>query len=946
MNIKKVIKRKRVLAWGISTLSLAALLTTANILATQTFYKAICNRLGGKRAITDAGENAGAYELDYQTKDEAYQNGNKVTKEICGEGMVLLKNENNALPLKAGAKVSVFGKNSVNLVYGGSGSAAPKQDEPTKTIFDSLTEAGFSYNPSLKSFYEDDTASGKPRSENPKMENGGVTTLEIGETSVDKYTNNITSSYSDYSDAAIVVFSRIAGENWDLPRKAADDENHHYLQLDHNETALLKHICDSNKFEHVVVLINSSNNIDLGFLKFADDYAYQSKIDAALLIGSPGANGIMALGEILAGTINPSGHTVDTLYTHYENDPTWQNFGDNRQENGDTYILNGAPQPYYFVDYEEGIYQGYRYYETRGREDAAWYNKNVVYPFGYGLSYTTFTEEIEDVTGLQSKALNAEETFDIKVRVKNTGEVAGKDVVQIYASAPYTNGGIEKAYKTLVGFAKTKLLNPNESETVTITINPYDFASFDSQDKNGNSYKGYELEKGEYTFFGGKNAHEDFGSFKKTLTEDYRFDKDPVTGTEVKPLFEHAGDHLQSLMSRTDFTGTFPKSPTVEDRTVDQAFIDQLNNRDSGNDEDLSVMPTTNAELTVSFKELIGKDYNDPLWDSFLNQMTFEEMLAIFNGGSYSTPEIERLGIPGTLDCDGPTGIVAFLGTPEVYGTCYYSSEVLLAQTYNVDLADKFGNAVGNECLLGDQREDGSHLPYTGWYAPAVNLHRSPFGGRNTEYYSEDSFISGKFAGHVIKEVQKKGVYTSLKHFALNDQETHRSANGCCSWCDEQAIRELYLKPFEIAVKEGKTLGVMSSFNRIGTKWTGGDYNLLTRVLRKEWGFVGSVICDFHTDNYMNNRQMTYAGGDLNLTITKPWTKADSSSAEDVNVLRRAAHNNLYAIVNSNAMRLDIKGYKLPTWEIVLFAVDGALGGIVLVWGAWAIISAALKKEQ
>ncbi len=946
MNVKKILKKKRALAWGIGTIALAAVMTTANILATQTFYTIICNSLGGKRAITEAGENAGAYIADFETKEESYKNGNKVTKEICEEGMVLLKNENNALPLKANAKVSVFGKNSINLVYGGSGSAAPKQDEPKKTIFDSLSAAGFEYNPSLKSFYEDNGASGQPRSDNPKMENNGDIKLEIGETAVNKYTDALMNSYSQYGDAAIVVFSRIAGENWDLPRVAMDNPDHHYLQLDKNETDLLKYICDSNKFAHVIVLINSSNNIDLGFLKFEDDYAYQSKIDAAMLIGSPGANGIMALGEILAGNVNPSGHTVDTLYTHYENDPTWQNFGDNRKTNGDAYTLNGTAQPFFFVDYEEGIYEGYRYYETRGSKDETWYNKNVVYPFGYGLSYTTFDEEFEDVHGLEAKELNATEKFNVKVKVKNTGSVAGKDVVQIYASAPYTNGGIEKAYKVLVGFAKTKLLKPNESETVTITIDPYDFASFDSQDKNKNGFKGYELEEGDYTFFGGKDAHHNFGQFTKHMNASARFEKDPVTGTDVVPLFEHAGDHLQSLMSRTDFTGTFPKTPTDEDRAVDQAFIDQLNNRDSGNDEDLSVMPKSGAEVTVMFKQLIGKAYTDKLWDTFLDQMTFDEMVALFNGGSYSTPAIERLGIPQTLDCDGPTGIVAFLGAPEVYGTCYYSSEVLLAQTYNVALADDFGTAVGNECLLGDQRAGGSHLPYTGWYAPAVNLHRSPFGGRNTEYYSEDSFISGKFAAHVIKKVQEKGVYTSLKHFALNDQETHRSYNGSNTWCDEQAIRELYLKPFEIAVKEGKTLGIMSSFNRIGTKWTGGDYNLLTKVLRKEWGFVGSVICDFHTDNYMNNRQMIYAGGDLNLTTTKPWNKADSSSAADMNVLRRAAHNSLYAIVNSNAMRLDIKGYKLPTWEIILFVVDGCVLGAWLIWGVFAILTSLKDKEE
>ena len=946
MNFKKVFKRKRVLAWGITTLSLAAILTTVNILATQTFYQIICNNMGGKKAITEAGENVNAFAPDFASKEEAFENANKLTKKICEEGMVLLKNENNALPLKSNAKVSVFGKNSVNLVYGGSGSAAPKQDEPTKTIFDSLTAAGITYNPKLKDFYMSDDASGDPRSSNPKIENSGVTTLKTGESDIAKYTAEITQSYSEYKDAAIVVFSRIAGENWDLPRTASDDPSHHYLQLDNNETALLKHIAEANVFDHIIVLINSSNNIDLGFLKFQDDYAYQSKIDAALLIGSPGANGIMALGEILTGKVNPSGKTVDTLYTHYENDPTWQNFGDNRKNNGDAFYLNGVAQPFFFVDYEEGIYQGYRYYETRGHEDEAWYNKNVVYPFGYGLSYTTFSEEIDNKSDLESKELVATEKFDIKVKVKNTGSVAGKDVVQIYASAPYTNGGIEKCYKTLVGFAKTKELKPNESETLTISIDPYDFASFDANDKNNNNFKGYELEKGTYTFFGGKDAHNNFSQFTKTLSSDARFEKDPVTKETVQPLFAHAKDHLQTLMSRSDFTSTFPKTPTEEDQAITQEMIDLLNNRDSGNDEDMSQMPKMGQEITVSFKELIKKEYNDPLWDTFLDQMTFDELVTLFNGGSYSTPDLERLGVPKTLACDGPTGIVAFLGTEEVYGTCYYMSEVLLAQTYNVNLADDFGKSVGNECIFGDQRPNGSHLPYTGWYAPAVNLHRSPFSGRNTEYYSEDSFISGKFAAHVIREAQKKGVYTNLKHFALNDQETHRSYNGLATFCDEQAIRELYLKPFEIAVKEGKTLGVMSSFNRIGTKWTGGDYNLLTKVLRKEWGFVGTVICDFHTDNYMNNKQMIYAGGDLNLTTTKPWLKANKDSASDVNALRKAAHNNLYAIVNSNAMRLDIKGYLLPDWEIALFAIDGGVAGALLIWGMWAIISAAMKKEQ
>ena len=950
---KKIIKAKRVWAWGITTAVLVATLIVANVLATGLYHQVICQAIGGERAITEEGENANLFVLDdgIKTKEDAFKNGNKVVKEICEEGMVLLKNENKALPLKANAKVSVFGKNSVNLVYGGSGSAAPKSAESAKTIFDSLEAAGMEVNPTLINFYKDNGASGDPRDGNPEMNNDGVSTLRTGETPKEKYTNNITSSYSQYKDAALVVFSRIAGENWDLPRKAADNDTRHYLELDNAERDLLKHICDSNVFEHVIVLINSSNMIDMGFLKFASDPAYNAKIDAAMIIGSPGGEGIMALGEILAGKINPSGHTVDTIYTHYENDPTWQNFSDNLREYGDNYFVNGTPQPYYFIDYEENIYVGYRYYETRGHLDENWYNQNVVYPFGHGLSYTTFEREIANVTELEGEALNARKGFSVKINVKNTGTVAGKDVVQLYVSTPYTDGGIEKPYKTLVGFAKTSLLQPDASETLAIDVTPYDFASFDSDDMNHNDFKGFELEAGDYTFFAGINAHTDFGHFTKNLATGEKFDKDPVTGYEVKPLFEHGDDHLQQDLSRTDFEGTFPVIPGDDERNVTAEFIAAEDNRDSGNKEDLSVMPTLGAELTVPFKNLVGKEYNDELWDKFLNQMTFQEMVDLFNEGCYSTTaKLGRLGIPKTLSADGPTGIVNFQGNPEIYDTCYYCSECLVAQTYNLNLVEAQGSAIGNECLIGDtQRPNGSGLPYTGWYAPGVNLHRSPFSGRNTEYYSEDPFLSGKFAAHLIQKVQEKGVYANVKHFALNDAETHRSLNGVNTWCKEQAIRELYLKPFEMAVKEGKTRGLMTSFNRIGQKWTGGDYNLVTIVLRKEWGFVGSVICDYHTDAYMDNAQMIYAGGDLNLTADKPWAgrkAADPNNPGDVNCLRRAAHNNLYAIVNSNAMRATILGYKLPIWEVILYVVDGVLAGGLAVWGFFAFFTAIRKKEQ
>lgn len=963
MGLKKLLT-KSVITWGVSAIAITGILIAANILAKGNYRSLIDQVLGGKTAILDTSDNGIDFGQEFTTKKEAYENGNKVTEEICEEGMVLLKNENNALPLSSGAKVSVFGKNSVNLVYGGSGSAAPDKDGERKTIFDSLKAAGISYNPTLQEFYNDNGASGKGRSENPAMENKGVATLETGETPYSSYTDKVKNSYDQYGDAALVVFSRIAGENWDLPREASDDASRHYLELDNNERELLKQISASGKFKHIVVLLNGSNYIDLGFLKMADDPAYDSKIDACINIGSPGANGIMALGKILSGAVNPSGHTVDTVYTKYSNDPAWQNFGGNFTKGGDSYLdEKGDPTGYYYVEYEENIYMGYRYYETRGHIDGEdWYNKNVVYPFGYGLSYTTFEQNIVDVSGLEAAALDPTKEFDVSVKVKNTGSVAGKQVVQLYVTAPYTDGGIEKSYKVLCGFAKTDKIEPGKEDTVTISVNPYYFASFDSHDKNGNGFRGFELDGGDYVFHAGTDAHTDFGTFTKKLDATYKYEKDPVTGEKVEPLFDEVSDYLRESLSRTDFTGTFPHTATDEERHVTPEILAKLKSKTTTNEETYTTVPTVGAPITVEFKELVGLDYDDPKWDAFLDQLTFEEQLMLFNEGCYSTAPVirgEEIIVPGSPSADGPTGLVSFLGNvlpgakPAVYGGCYYCSECLVAQTYNVELAAKQASAIGNEALVGNERGDG--LSYPGWYAPGVNLHRTPFSGRNTEYYSEDPFLAGRMAATVIKGVQAKGVYANVKHFAVNDQETHRSAKGIATWLDEQAMRELYLRPFEMAVKEGKSRGLMTSFNRIGTEWAGGSYRLVTTILRKEWGFVGSVICDYHTDLYMDTKQMLYAGGDLNLysgvectLITSgkygtPYVKP--TDPKDTNLIRRAAHNNLYALVNSNIMKADIIGYKEAGWVVALNAVTIALPIAVVLWGG-AVIFLALRKKE
>ena len=852
-----------------------------------------------------------------KSKKEAYDNGNKVNTEICEEGMILLKNENNVLPLLKGTKVSVFGKNSVDLVYGGSGSAAPDKNGERKTIFDSLTDAGFEYNQTLENFYKDNSKSGEGRSDNPILEDSDDPILKTGETPVSSYTSDITASYDKYGDAAIVVFSRVAGENWDLPRKANDNADRHYLTLDNNERALLEHIVSSGKFAHIIVLLNCSNYIDLGFLKNGlSTTVTADKIDACINIGYPGAYGIMALGKILTGEVNPSGHTTDLVYTNYQNDPTWQNFGGNFTNNGDTYKdASGNDTNYHLVEYEENIYLGYRYYETRGKDNEAWYKENVIYPFGFGLSYTTFSEEIVNKSELKAAALNPNETFKVQVKVTNTGEVKGKQVVQVYAEAPYEAGKIEKPYKVLAGFAKTKLLGKNESDTVEIEINPYYFASFDNHDANGDGFKGFTLDSGNYKFHVAIDSHTDIDVFTKNLVSTINFDKDPITNTKVEPLFDDVSNGMKSNLSRADWNGTFPTTPTVADRTVDRAFLKKLSSVEPNNyvSYDGLEMPAMDVigNKIITLKDLKGAKYSDEKWNAFLNQLSFDDMLKLFNEGCYSTAAIEKndkIIVPATISYDGPNGIISFMGNPDIYDCCYYCSECLVSQTYNLELAAKEAEAIGIEARVGNER---TGISYTGWYAPRVNLHRSPFSGRNAEGYSEDPFLTGRFAATVIDGVQKKGVYANVKNFALNDQETNRSANGLATWADEQAIRELYFRPFEMAVKEGKSRGVMTSFNRIGTTWTGGDYRLLTKVLREEWGFVGSVISDFHTDDYMDSKQMLYAGGDLNLASMKTVKlkvgngdgNVSSTNKKDVILLRNASHNLLYCIANSNALK-------------------------------------------
>lgn len=955
----------------ITTAIVLVLLIVLNIVATQIplVYNTFNTLFGEERRILISGDPSAAqyYTLSdgIETKADALATANAVNEKLCEEGFVLLKNE-NALPLSANAKVSVYGMNSVDLVYGGSGSAA-KDSADSVDLFKSLENAGISYNPELKEFYETQQSQGKGRPDSPTM-GDIVTGFATGELPQSAYSGgSAASNAGSYTDAALVVISRIGGEGYDLPTQSIDtegrsDPTEHYLELDDNEEALLADLCaEDSPFEHVILIINSGTSMELGFLM--DDEAYNGKLTGALWIGTTGGTGMNALGKILTGAVNPSGRLVDTYATDFTVIPAYQNFATNNGT-GNSYLINGTEQNAHFVDYEEGIYVGYRYFETRGAKDAAWYRENVVFPFGYGLSYTTFDWKIEDDASIRNQKIEKGIEYTLKITVTNTGDYAGKDVIQLYGHAPYTAGGIEKSEVVLVGFAKTGVIQPGESETVEIIFDPYYLASYDYSGvklENG----GYILEQGNYELYISRNAHDKVLTVPFKVAEDIVYNDAAVEGYTVENRFANVSTHIGTYLSRNDWEGTFPATPTEDDKTVDEAFMESLS-MEAYIGEGLRVdqdkpwyserkprqtrQDLTYEETEVKLYDLVGKDYDDPMWDALLDQITYEDMRYLIGTGNFNTAAMENIDKPKTTDPDGPAGFTNFMtvigGTATVYDTCFYASECVIAATWNAELVEEMGIAIGNEALIGNERGDGR--VYSGWYAPAVNIHRTPFSGRNWEYYSEDSFLSGKMAASVITGAKSKGVYTYVKHFAVNDQETNRDTNGLITWLNEQSLREIYLRPFEMAVTEGGSNAMMSSFNRIGTVWAGGSYELLTDVLRNEWGFVGMVITDYNTNSYMYADQMIRAGGDLNLIQDKqPSATGDIVTPSHQTAVRRATKNILYTVVNSNAMNGMgagvVYGYEMPYWQMALIAIDVVA---VLALGLWGFFSIrkSLKK--
>lgn len=733
-----------------------------------------------------------------------------VARQVSDEGMVLLQNDGNVLPLRDGT-VNVFGVASFNIRYGGGGSGGSSSADVVD-LYTALDEAGVAYNRQLHDFYVEQGAVPKKQSSTGLMQilSSMLFGSDNDEPEISYLTDAVISQAQGYSPNAMLFLSSSAVETSDLTPES--------LTPSANSLALLDKVCAS--FDNVVVVINAGNAMQLGFL---EDYP---QVKAAVWMGTAGPYGCQSLAGILTGAINPSGRLVDTYAYDVTSAPAGVNLGDYPYTN----IDNMA-----FLNYEEGIYVGYRYYETRYQGDEAGYQSAVQFPFGYGLSYTTFAWETETYA-------HDGEWINLEVKVTNTGDVPGKDVVQVYFSPPYTPGGIEKSTVELAGYAKTGLLGPGQSETVTIEFPVRDMASYDMKTEQA-----FVLEAGTYEIRVSKNAHEavDVQTCEVASPRVYR--TDDTTGTEVANRFSYADGGL-TYLSRNDWAGTYPDMADTSFAAPDAVVAEFAATPPKGEGE----LPTMGADNGLMLADMKGLAYDDPKWEAFLDQFTLEEMKELFVNGAYHTEPIERLGVPQTVLLDGPAGINSFFSPVTAAA---YPTEVLISSTWNDELAWAVGDAVGAEA---------NAYGLTGWYAPAMNVHRTAMGGRNFEYFSEDPLLSGRMAAGMVKGAEGHDVVTFIKHFALNEQEIN-ARKGVSVWANEQALREIYLRPFEIAVKEGNPSGAMSSFIYMGPKWCGGNPDLLQGLLRGEWGFDGLVSTDAVLGSFMDENFAVRYGNELML---------------------------------------------------------------------------------
>lgn len=928
-RVKKRFNRKAALGiWsGVTAVVLVLLIVLTGVAAG---YDSILSEYFGRIGSGISGGEAETadtmyFKTDY-TADEIRQLSYDFVVRSCGEGAILLRNENAALPLNKGAAVSVFGMAHETW----SATTQGANFAIDESFIGSLEKAGFRVNQTLEELYAGADRSvyyfGTGAQAGGGDEAGDWT---LGELPQSMFTDAVKASYADYKDAAIIVLFRDDGEGGDLPRymdRFGGTREETYLELTAKEKELFNAVKDAG-FDKTVVVYHGANPLEMGFL---EDYG----VDACLWIGGTGGSGVLAVGQILCGEVNPSGRTVDTYAYDSFSAPAMQNFGDFR------FTAPDGNNDYSYVNYAEGIYVGYRYYETRyedavmGRANVGSYNyaDTVQFPFGYGLSYGDFTWSDFDVSYDA-----ASDSYTATVTVTNHG-AEGKDVVELYLQKPYVEGGVEKAAVELVGFQKTSSLKTGESETVTIAVERRELASYDFR-----SAGTYVLDAGDYYFSAGRNAHDavnnilaakgysaadgmDYAGtaamtvkFTEAAADSTSYSTSKTTGAAITNLFDDArlGDAVYLSRSnwsamdgagltyrdgeKTGVSNTTDAAGTVGTHTISNDMYAKLTTtgwaaavlsgapaQDDAMFTEVKVNDQSGRHLDII--DLRGVEYDDPKWDKLLDQLKVSELHGLYKAGGWKTVAIESINKPITSEQDGPAGIINTINMSSSY---YFQDEIVLASTWSRDIAAEYGRTLGQFCISSG---------VSGWYSPAGNIHRTPYSGRNFEYFSEDPYLSGAIGTEEVKAIQSCGVYCYPKHPFMNDQETNRYVNGAvATFAEEQAIREIYEKPFRMMVQDGGSHGIMTAMNRIGYTLARGHYNFVTKMVRGEWGMDGAVITDYCIDNVQTVNQSLAAGVNLQLS---PGNNAVENSKDKATLylLRESAHRVLYSTANSLAM--------------------------------------------
>ncbi|WP_394953039.1 glycoside hydrolase family 3 C-terminal domain-containing protein [Scardovia wiggsiae] len=871
----------------------------------------------------------------YELSKESITKASKLAVDIQREGIVMLQNNDSQLPLQT-KKVNVFGWASTNPIYGGTGSGSMNDSYATTSLLQGLKDAGISYNTELSDFYT------KYNSTRPVVGmNGQDWTLP--EPPVDTYPNSMLSKAKNYSDTAVITIARSGGEGADLPSdmgtvetskpgtkiegsgfdlrgthyvnnsndyadfKAGDS----YLSLSQTEKNLIGYV--TKNFRKVVLVYNGANNLNLNFV------SQYPQIKSVLWCPPAGQTGFDALGEILAGKQNPSGRTTDTFVKDFTKTPWWNNFGSFNYDNMQKYEVKGmfgTSVPSY-VNYVEGIYVGYRFYETAAMDGAITYDDVVQYPFGYGMSYTTFSQ-----TMTQPQVNNGKVTFN--VTVTNTGTTAGKDTVEVYYNPPYTNGGIEKASANLIRFKKTKELAPGASQRFEISFDLEEMASYDY--KNA---KAYVLESGSYGISINRDSHNMIDSKAVTVDSTVTYGKGNHRSsdrTDVTNQFDNAEGHVTYLSRKDSFANYSQATAKPASSTMPEDQMKEFVGADYKAPEGKASakMPVTGAKNGTKLYQLYGKSYDDPLWDKLLDNLTVNEMNELISMAGYNNAEVSSIGKPRQSDIDGPA---ALNNNFTKVGSIGFPASTTVANTFNKGLAQRYGDLIG---------QMGREMHVTGWYAPAMNTHRTPFAGRNFEYFSEDPILGGSMAAQQLKAAKAKGVCGFMKHFALNDQEDNRM-NMLCTWSNEQAIREVYLRQFEMAAKDGGATAVMSSFNYIGARWSASNPNLLNNVLRGEWGFRGFVETDYFAGGPMIGDEAIRGGNDAMLATTKTTNYITrTNEAETVQLMRKASHNILYTAVNSWLYKDGQPSMDASWWKKAFYIALAVVAALVILLEVFA----------